>query len=567
MAGLDPGSILQALTALGAKLAYSVILAAIALVCLSELFKVWADRSQILAVFEYNRDGAQVEADGRAFTQRLLQQQALLHRLLQPSREASGNGAPSRNGQAPAQDSGAARLELASLQLPPLQLPELQGSGLEQLQIEVQGLKITDILSRLRNWIRQPGEIRGRIDQVGDEYHVFAQWPSSTGGPQFYNRVATDLQGASFHLASSLLWQQIEEHGGTRSALVQSMIDSFSADQFAQFVAAWMVYRRHAERTEAGGRPEQLDSAIADLDRLMANEPPFPEVYNLAANLRLLRTRPEEMSDTDRARVRGLLATYLDRLAALDLENATARQQLAALEPASRAAARVAVAAASRAEPAQQQQQQQQAVAPGRRPPLQVALAGASISPLGVQTAASACCVVQDRAGRRYLVTAAYLFAQGGDIVVSPAQIDGDAQRIGRLERRYPEGDQATIALIRLDDDVVGANEIPNIGTFTTLGEVPAEGIVRLYGRSSQLREGQILSGTPPPMPGLVAAERISEPGDGGAPVLDQAGRLVGMVYAGSQQVTGILPLAALFDELGLTLLPEPQQAEARPTE
>jgi hypothetical protein len=68
-------------------------------------------------------------------------------------------------------------------------------------------------------------------------------------------------------------------------------------------------------------------------------------------------------------------------------------------------------------------------------------------------------------------------------------------------------------------------------------------------------------------MPGLVAAERISEPGDGGAPVFDAADRLVGMVYAGSEQVTGILPLASLFEELRLTLLAEPQQAEALPTE
>jgi hypothetical protein len=88
-----------------------------------------------------------------------------------------------------------------------------------------------------------------------------------------------------------------------------------------------------------------------------------------------------------------------------------------------------------------------------------------------------------------------------------------------------------------------------------------------MVGRTSGAVEGKVLdseadvkmqlSGGAQIFQGMVLTERISKAGDGGAPVVDDQNRLVGLVYGGSERVTLVLPLADVFDKLPLRIAPE----------
>jgi hypothetical protein len=54
----------------------------------------------------------------------------------------------------------------------------------------------------------------------------------------------------------------------------------------------------------------------------------------------------------------------------------------------------------------------------------------------------------------------------------------------------------------------------------------------------------------------MVGAESFTSGGDGGAPVLTEDNKLAGIVFAGSDQVTLILPIRAVLESLDVTLPP-----------
>ncbi len=195
MPDLDFSGNLQFLMGLGAKVAYSVILVAIMLLCASEIYKIWGDRSPVLAVFEFNKEGSLIAASGEAFTRRIEQQQRLLRSMFDGQGQSSSDPILTDD---------------ARIQFGGLNVAELKTSDLAEMKIEAQGINLTAILGRLRNWIRQPNEIRGRVDQVGDTYHVFAEWrelarTDREGKNRFYSEPHKDLRTASFEIAARLL--------------------------------------------------------------------------------------------------------------------------------------------------------------------------------------------------------------------------------------------------------------------------------------------------------------------------------------------------------------------------
>jgi hypothetical protein len=541
---MDPAAIFQTLTSIGAKALYSAILVAIVALCVSEFYKIWFDRSPVLAAFDFvDQDGSPKPESGKSFTQRLVHQEHRLIRLLQ--QPSSGDPIVTED---------------ATLQFQDLRVADANLSQFDEIKIEAQGFNITDILSKLRNWFRQPNEISGRIDKLDDGYHVFAEWRAGSvaaadGGRRFYNRSHSDLEGASFDLAAELIWHNM---GDLRqpTPLVASLMNNFSADEFADFMEAWSDYRRLVPRKNDLSDEDRkaLLEATRVTDRLLTPDKTYPPLYNLAGNLRLLQARPEAMTPEQREVVRRLLTSYLEQLAALDLpEDEAAKRNLATLEAAEPAAQRVAAAVAA----------ERAAQAETTSPAPRVALAGASISPEGVATAGSTCCLVHDPDGKRYLLTADYIFAGGpGQPVLSPAGVDGGtaADRVGSFERSYPSDGSPGVALVRLDDDVQLSNANPPLRRITGVVAAPKPGTkVKLFGRSSGLREGEVVdTDLSKSFPGghgkFVAVTRISRPGDGGAPVIDEDNQLVGMLYAGSQEVSLVLPLKPIFDALQLKL-------------
>ena len=65
----------------------------------------------------------------------------------------------------------------------------------------------------------------------------------------------------------------------------------------------------------------------------------------------------------------------------------------------------------------------------------------------------------------------------------------------------------------------------------------------------------QSTAGNQDTLSGLVATERISSPGDGGGPVVDDQNRLIGLLVASSPGQSMVLPIKPLLEKQGLTLV------------
>ena len=149
------------LSSIGARVAYSLILVSVAVLFLSEAYKVWFDRAQVLAAFAYNDAGKVNEAEGRDFALRLQQQQRFLLAMLSGQRKDPDE---------PIQ------LDDANVEFQGLQATEVKGSELEEVEIKIQGFDVGGLMTRLRQWVRAPNEISGRVDKLDGSYHVFARW-------------------------------------------------------------------------------------------------------------------------------------------------------------------------------------------------------------------------------------------------------------------------------------------------------------------------------------------------------------------------------------------------------
>lgn len=550
--------IMQGFMSFGAKAAYTVVLSVIVVLCGTEIFKLWFDRSLALTVFEFTKDGVPAAANGEAFTRRIEQQQRVLKTMFEGPRRATGNPILTEE-------------VVSQFSVGNLNAVKLSASELADLKIEAQGINLTAILGRLRNWIRQPSVITGRVDQIGDTYHVFAEWRGRQGtspSAVFYNRAHDSPREASFQIAARLLFQEfarVEQPTG----LAKRLVEDLSPDDFVAFLDAWMVYRW--PDSDPAKQKKRLESALGSLAALIARDGTFPLVHKLAVNLKLNAKSLDDMTETEKAEIQDLLEKYVAAIQALKLEDRAARDQLASLARGEQAAQRVAQAVREiRAE----------AAVGAASLPRQVALAGGSISPAGLsRSTGSACCIVRNDAGDRFVVTADYLFPpeilakDPNPAVLSPAALDGGTEPVGRLEKihRLPNG-VAGIALVRLNDDVEGRNTLPAGKSITSLtADYQPGDTVALFGRTSQGARGKIIEQgnvasqirqqvqkmAPPPIEGLVGIERISRPGDGGAPVLDAQGRLLGMAYSATPELSLVLPLASLFQELGLRLVAE----------
>jgi hypothetical protein len=580
---MDAAGLFTSLTSIGLKTVYSVVLAAIVLFCAAEFYRIWFDRTPVLAAFDFIENGTPNVEGGRSFAKRLVHEQYLLRTLL-----------TQQSGYEPIQpEAEDAETQALSLEQPRLRVIEVEGSALDDIQLEAYGFNVSDLLRQLRNWVSQPNRITGRLDRLDDRVSLFATWRrrgQSEGEPdlQIYERAHDSVQTASFDFAAHLIWHNIRDQQ-PEDPLTRDMLRTIPAHDFGRFMRAFSVYQRAStDNALPLGDDGEVRQALADVETIIEKrtgvrrgqgaaapvEPArqvHPPLYFLAANLQLLLTAPQQMEAAMRRRVEGDLEAYQTGLVRLGLAaDANARAQLAALRAlresgpaAGRVASAFARATGSTARVSLPPGEPEAPVEAGESRG-KIALAGARIGPAAGRTAGSACCVVEDQKGVRFLVTARYLFPTGktpliGSPVISPAAIDGgdEQNRIGVLERFYPEGEDAPgIALIRLAEGIEVSNELPGLGPVREVADPPAAGTpLKLFGRSSVLREGRVRGEDARLQPSLVASSRMSAPGDGGAPILDESNRLIGLQYAAAEDIGGFLPLKPIFEALGLRLI------------
>ena len=168
----------------------------------------------------------------------------------------------------------------------------------------------------------------------------------------------------------------------------------------------------------------------------------------------------------------------------------------------------------------------------------------------------SACCLVQ-RGGRHYLLGLTLVFGtREGASVLQPGTGSPDSAPVARLA--FAGKDPLTSAAlaellpgIQFDPRLVVTNR-PFAGTNET---VAVGDDVHLLGRGSGYVSGDVLSVSA----SEIVTTGISTGGDAGAPVFDDAERLVGVLWSGADRRKGdrisrVIPIRRLLDEAGAAL-------------
>jgi hypothetical protein len=551
------GGLLNQAPGLLARTVYSIVLVIVAVACLYEVAYVWFDRSLQLRNFSYVKDGQDVPASGATFARLLEQQQRALYEMY-------------RGGRGGEQEIFSNPLDVRSISL-----GQINVSVLADVKLEAQGVNIGSLVAALRRGVSSPNEITGTVNQIGNAVYVTALWQTA---PIPDSRQTTlrgflplspypDLQAASFDLACRIFHVQVAAHHAVFRALSEDDFCAFSraSQAFQSYLSA-----RGADPASAEAK-KHLELAKGIATRLIERKTTFPYVYKLAAFVQLEEQPLTSLAKDDLDRAQGWLVRYLAELQKFSLEDRRSKERLDFL--AARSAPAVAAAAPAPTPPAVSPKDLTRTTAEARRR----LTPGASLSPTDGRSAASVCCIVQ-RGNERYVLTADYAFPSAAldQPVVSPALLDGGDPKkpIGSVKYVSPrtagQPGGGGIALVALGPAVGFANVAP-FGPIVGIAPVPKPGArVRMVGRTSGAVEGKVLDTTADikmqtgegsqMFQGMVLIERISKAGDGGAPVVDDHNRLVGLVYGGSERFTMVLPLAEVFDKLGLRVAAEPSE-------
>ncbi len=529
------------IASIGTKLVYTAVLLGFSAVMINEAYKVWASDDLVISTFAYSKDGSDAAANGEAFVRRVLQHQRMLKQLFQQADSAET-------------DPFLSEAVFTQFRIDESIGVKLDTTSLKDLKIETQGVNITALLTRFRNWVRRPNTITGRIDEIDKRLHVFAAWNDADRNEVFFHEIHKTAHEASFRIAARLLWHDFRR-AEKPSELQRQMVDRMDEASFADFLWAWQIDR--IVRMASDVEDDAVERAQATTSRLAGDPNRFALVYLLAARFSLGTDVPQSAPPEKRRAAIGYLETYLREMSALKLPQPRYSQLLTTLRMLE--------------QPAMPQVTH-----------IEVFRAGASISPAKVHTAATACCIVEKEGiDVRYFLTPAYVFNSSngpldiGASVVSPSAVDGGGANVGLLDSILTDPETgARVALVRLHQQMTFKNSISVDHGALTLSRASEEadsGVaagldVSLFGRTKTIRHGKIVgqsgsnqvaegAGQRSTLKGLYGVQpAVGGPGDGGAPVFDDHMRLVGMNYAGSSEMSLVLPLGPFLQRHGLRL-------------
>lgn len=178
---------------------------------------------------------------------------------------------------------------------------------------------------------------------------------------------------------------------------------------------------------------------------------------------------------------------------------------------------------------------------------------GASVG--AANSTGSICCIVQDAAGEKYLLSFPFIF-QGapGTPVLQPGTLDGGGESVKvAILTRAGTDEYKSGAIAKLLADVTYNLEIPGIGRLKGVASTVRPGdTVRLLGRGSGLSEGKVISITED---GEIVTTIDPCCGDSGGPVFTPDGRLVGMLWGSNSQSSTVIPIKKILEELKVELV------------
>jgi hypothetical protein len=536
------------------KAIYSLILVGISLLCLSEVYQVWARRALEYGRFTATKDGEDAQSTGDSFRRLIVAQQGAIYQLFQGQSQREIVTDPDG-------------IQIALDDLGGIQ-PK---SVVDDLKIEAGGVNVTSVLSTLRRWMISPNEITGSVDIIDKRIYVIARWPKAPrldgNGAELH---VYDLQGqadivdASFSLACEIFLSSV--------AAKNPEYRQISEEDFCTYIRALQGFRDYVAARDRGISKQEatvaLDHARSFIDDLVDRKVDFPYAYKLAAyeaieSASVSQNEDETKENLDRAEA--LLIEYRKRRneAVPIINDPEADDRLVYLYGRKGTISTETYRSTSYQTSAQQTEAIAQAITDiASKPVTETRTAGllrpgVSIGIKGSTIAASACCFVKDTVGHVFLLTAAYVSSEkdggiGAD-VVSPATVDGGGQVIGKMSKIL-DG----FAWIELTDPSLANNGELN---GVVADPKPGEKVVML-GRTSQRADGAIsdasltmaMAEAIAPGP-LILVSLPTAPGDGGGPVMNSDKALIGMLVGRSIRGSLVAPIAKYLETHDLELI------------
>jgi hypothetical protein len=539
-----------------AKLFYTAILLSVAGFCLHEAFQAWFDNELQYGTFAATKDGANVES-GNAFRRLVVLQQ---RHLLQLYRTENTAAQPGEFGTPDKYRTLAVDLSAINFDFDVGSIPK---SALDELKIEAAGVNVTSLLSTLRRWVRPPNEITGSVDEIGKTVYAAADWPRSprragfgTEPRSFMLSTQSGLEAASFEMAARIFFAHIAS-----SDAVWKDVEENDFCAYSRALASFQEYvnlRNHAATEDEKKIP--LEKARVEIDRLIAGKTALVYAYRLGGYIGIERVGAIKPDDTEQIKTvldqaERRFKEYLTRFSAIDpnARDAGVQEQITSL-----AARRGQMLANPQVTANSKEFLGAFEKARAGLPVLEASpKPGASIGPDKEKTAGTLCCFVRDAAGKHYLVTVSYVAGKVGTKMVWPAAIDqAESQEIGSVVKI-----SGLVALVELAPGIQ-----PAMGTIAGVASnVALQETLTLRGRTSKSASGKVRGihttlnipnlGGEARLDDAILTEPMSSPGDGGAPVLNASGELVGILVARSNTDSVVLPLQAFLNQEGLSLL------------
>jgi len=390
-----------------------------------------------------------------------------------------------------------------------------------RIELKIQGNDIGSLLTSLQRWISPMNALKVSVFKREDQFSFLLDWPND------------DLSFAETH-ADSAFRADVFEEGKLGAAIgcriiwlelaeSASRIAETHPDVFCRWAEARMLYEAAIGAVSAGAPAAvatgRFEKAIAILGDLPVTERQFTPVQYLYALLLGEMGRPGPEVDHAWSNFRRVTSgepalryeAPTQLAAAPGVDTQTGAGQLVAFRMTGGAFSRVTVAA-----------------------------------------------VVRDADNNRFLVVPDYAFeladtSQGPAEVWASDSLGGPVGvRIGTFDRVHKP---AGVALIALEPGVTAGNEVLGrslaaIGPAGVGDEVTLLSATRPEGQPAKI--AAVIDDQGPPR--LVTDSKVTQPGDGGAPVVNTNDALIAMGYSGSANASELVALLPALEQLELTL-------------
>lgn len=264
------------------KLVYSLIILSIVILLLAEVRRVWLEEQNRLGAFRYFEEGGEKADRGKELVLRIADRHGELLRKFALVEQSD--------------------LESEQRLVPTTSEP-IEGAKhlLQDLDITVQEINVTDILARLRRWVGAPKEIVGAVSKTGetfrasielseDEYHLADE--SQIGKSMHFDGLV-DMDEVAFEIACALIWLDAAQH--------EREIAVIGRQEFCDWTRQWSRYLNLSRKlARIGSLPaadvDKVKEARTALTQAIEGGASFPKFWSLRADF--VELLPKEERDT-----------------------------------------------------------------------------------------------------------------------------------------------------------------------------------------------------------------------------------------------------------------------------